>query len=113
MTEARRPRAWAWLVLAWLLVVGALAWQQAGFWREGRLDSDVLALLPGAHEDPRLRERLAHGLEQFRGELLAVHAEADRSRMVGAGLALVAGRCQPVRAAQPDHPVPGYHYLAG
>ena len=29
MTEARRPRAWAWLALAWLVAVGALAWQQA------------------------------------------------------------------------------------
>ena len=64
MTESRRPHAWAWLALAWLLVVGALAWQQAGFWREGRLDSDVLALLPGAHEDPRQAQanaRLAEG----------------------------------------------------
>lgn len=46
-------RGWKWLALAWWLAVLALAWQQAGFWREGRLDSNVFALLPGG-ADPRL-----------------------------------------------------------
>lgn len=64
MTEAGRSRAWTWLALAWLVAVAALAWQQAGFWKDGRLDSDVLALLPGAQDDPRLVQanaRLAEG----------------------------------------------------
>ena len=65
MSEAR-ARAGAWLGLAWLLVVLALAWQQAGFWREGRLDSNVFALLPGG-QDTRLEaasERLAAATAQ-------------------------------------------------
>ncbi|HEX5693833.1 MAG TPA: hypothetical protein VFY00_04340, partial [Arenimonas sp.] len=63
MTEAR-PRAWVVLALLWLLAVAGLAWHQAGFWREARLDSDVLALLPGATEDARLaqaNQRLTQG----------------------------------------------------
>ncbi|KAA2286347.1 hypothetical protein F0415_00130 [Arenimonas fontis] len=40
--------------MAWLLLVAMLGWQQVGFWREGRLDSDVFALLPGS-ADPALQ----------------------------------------------------------
>lgn len=63
MTEAR-PRAWGLLALLWLLAVFGLAWQQAGFWQQARLDSDVLALLPGSAEDGRIalaNQRLAQG----------------------------------------------------
>lgn len=77
MTEARRPRAWAWLALAWLFAVGALAWQQAGFWREGRLDSDVLALLPGVHEDPRLAQANARLAEGGTRQLVVLLGHAD------------------------------------
>ncbi|KFL37848.1 MMPL family transporter [Arenimonas donghaensis] len=63
MTEPR-SRAWAGLALLWLLAVAGLAWQQTGFWQAARLDSDVLALLPGAAEDGRValaNQRLAQG----------------------------------------------------
>lgn len=43
-----------WLAWLWLAAVLALAVQQVGFWREARLDSDVMALLPGAASDPLL-----------------------------------------------------------
>ena len=52
LPPARPRRAWAaWF---WLACVLALAVQQAGFWREARLDTDVLAMLPGAVDDPLL-----------------------------------------------------------
>ena len=63
MTEAR-PRTWVALALLWLLAVAGLAWQQTDFWQSARLDSDVLALLPGAAEDGRValaNQRLAQG----------------------------------------------------
>ena len=47
-----RPRRWpAWL---WALCVLALCYQQADFWRQSRLDSDVMALLPGERHDAML-----------------------------------------------------------
>lgn len=55
MTEHRRPGPWPLLAVAWAIVVAGLLVQQAGFWREGRLDSDVFALLPGG-ADPRLAQ---------------------------------------------------------
>ena len=51
MTEAAHTAHWKALAWAWLLAVAALAVHQAGFWREARLDSDVMALLPGETED--------------------------------------------------------------
>lgn len=41
--------ALAWL---WLLIVLGLAIQQIDFWRHPRIDNDVMALLPGASDDP-------------------------------------------------------------
>lgn len=55
-------RAWRWLAWAWLLVVLALGLQQVMFWRAPAIDTDIMALLPGATEDARLaaaNERLA------------------------------------------------------
>jgi predicted exporter len=50
-----RPRLWPALALAWLLAVAALGVHQVGFWREARLDSDVMALLPGEGDDALLQ----------------------------------------------------------
>ncbi|HEU0153714.1 MAG TPA: MMPL family transporter [Arenimonas sp.] len=64
MTEAFARGRWNALAWGWLLVVAALAVHQAGFWREARLDSDVMALLPGETDDALLRAanaRLAGG----------------------------------------------------
>ena len=51
VTPARASR---WLACAWLLLVLALAVQQVQFWRAPAIDTDVMALLPGAGEDTRL-----------------------------------------------------------
>ncbi len=64
MTEPRSPRSRLWPALAvlWLLAVLALGAQQVGFWREARLDSDVMALLPREGDDALLQaanERIA------------------------------------------------------
>lgn len=77
MTEGVRSPVWTWLALAWLVAVAALAWQQAGFWREGRLDSDVLALLPGAHEDPRLAQANARLADGGTRQLVVLLGHAD------------------------------------
>jgi predicted exporter len=50
-----RSRLWPALALAWLLAVAALGAHQVGFWREARLDSDVMALLPGEGDDALLQ----------------------------------------------------------
>ncbi len=47
-------RGWRWLAWAWLLVVLALCLQQVAFWRAPAIDTDIMALLPGATEDARL-----------------------------------------------------------
>ncbi|MBK1612132.1 hypothetical protein CKO44_01440 [Rubrivivax gelatinosus] len=60
MTEAatlatpRRGGAWPWLALLWLLVVLAVAGHQWRFWQEGRLDADVMALLPQDERAPEV-----------------------------------------------------------
>ncbi|GAB2502195.1 MMPL family transporter [Arenimonas alkanexedens] len=43
------------LAWGWLLVVAGLGLHQVGFWRDARLDSDVLALLPGETDDALLQ----------------------------------------------------------
>ncbi len=50
------PRTVRLLAAAWLLVVLAVAWHQAQFWRAGRLDNDVLALLPADEQSPRVSQ---------------------------------------------------------
>lgn len=57
MTEPTPPRSRLWpaLALLWLLAVAALGVQQVGFWREARLDSDVLAMLPREGDDTLLQ----------------------------------------------------------
>jgi len=52
--EARLRRIWAWAAWIWLALVLALAVQQIQFWRTPKIDSDVLALLPGEQRDPLL-----------------------------------------------------------
>ena len=107
MAEALR-RAGTWLAQAWLLAVLALAWQQAGFWREGRLDSNVFALLPGGG-DPRVdaaAERLAATTAQQVVVLLSAGSwEATRrgaQAFDAAVLAAADGRLRRAPAGQGD-----------
>lgn len=52
--ESSLRNTWRWAAWLWLAVVLALTVQQIGFWRTPRLDSDVMALLPGEKRDPML-----------------------------------------------------------
>lgn len=82
MTEARRQRAWAWLAAAWLLAVLALGWHQASFWQAPRLDSDVLALLPGLQDSPVVARASAGLAAQGTRQVVVMlgHADAATSR---------------------------------
>ncbi|KFN42942.1 MMPL family transporter [Arenimonas oryziterrae] len=53
-TELRLRQVWRWAAWLWLALVLALVVQQIGFWRSPKIDSDVLALLPGEERDPLL-----------------------------------------------------------
>lgn len=58
---------WRLAALAWLLVVLAIVAHQWQFWRAGRLDTDVLALLPAAEQAPegaRAGQLLAEGVSR-------------------------------------------------
>lgn len=46
------PGPWRWAALAWLVCVLWIAAFQWQFWREGRLQTDVLALLPASEQSP-------------------------------------------------------------
>lgn len=92
MTEPTPPRARLWpaLALLWLLAVAALAVQQAGFWRQARLDSDVMALLPQEGDDPLLRranERIAGAATR---QVVVMLGSADWSRSRAAAEAFLA-----------------------
>ncbi|WP_373375791.1 MMPL family transporter [Cupriavidus nantongensis] len=55
------------LALAWLVVVIGVALHQASFWRSARIDSDVMALLPGSERTAtadRVLRQLADGVSR-------------------------------------------------
>ncbi|SCU78402.1 Lipoprotein transmembrane [Cupriavidus necator] len=55
------------LALAWLLAVIGLALHQASFWRSARIDTDVMALLPGSERTAtadRVLRQLADGVSR-------------------------------------------------
>lgn len=84
MTEptSRRARLWPTLALLWVVAVAALAAQQLGFWREARLDSDVMALLPGEGEDELLRTANARITDTAARQVVVVlgHSDWETSR---------------------------------
>lgn len=60
-------RWWRVAAIAWLLVVLAVACQQWKFWQEGRVDTNVLALLPSDERAPEVglaTQRLADGVSR-------------------------------------------------
>lgn len=106
MTERTSPgsRLWPALALLWLLTVAALGVQQVGFWREARLDSDVMALLPREGADAllqRANERIA-GAATRQLVVLLGSEDWDRSRAAAeaflAELAPMADQLAPVPA---------------
>ncbi len=52
--HAGRSRLWAFAAVAWLLFVLGVAVHQWRFWQAGRLDADVMALLPADEQAPEV-----------------------------------------------------------
>lgn len=111
MTEsgaaAARPgtdRAWRWLAWIWLAVVLALAVQQAGFWRQPAIDTDVMALLPGSDSDARLSAANQRLSDAVTGEIVVLLSGNDWSRTQAAAQAFLAdiARGDALRAAATD-----------
>ncbi|MEG2941864.1 MAG: hypothetical protein RR969_09845, partial [Thermomonas sp.] len=73
-------RAWRWLASAWLLAVLALGVQQVAFWRAPAIDTDIMALLPGAAEDARLAAANKHLADAVTGDVVVLLAAADWER---------------------------------
>lgn len=97
MTEAgavaMRPgkdRAWRWLAWAWLVVVLALGLQQALFWRQPAIDTDVMALLPGSAADARLTAANQRLADAVTGEVVVLLSGEDWTRTQAAAQAFLA-----------------------
>lgn len=81
--------AWPWraAALAWLAVVLVVAVHQVRFWTAGRLDTDVMALLPATEQDvalTRATEQLGQGLQRQIVVLLGAPDAADVRRAAAA-----------------------------
>ena len=110
MTEAAATvdspggRAWRWLALGWLLVVLALGLQQVAFWRAPAIDTDIMALLPGATEDARLaaaNQRLAEAVTSDVVVLLSAR-DWQKTRDAATAFAKVIAAGKTLRAASAD-----------
>ena len=67
MSKPGSTRSWNWPAWLWSALVLALLCQQVSFWRQSRLDSDVMALLPGEKHDALLalaNQRIAESATQ-------------------------------------------------
>jgi predicted exporter len=78
--EAGMRRVWAWAAWLWLALVVALAVQQIDFWRSPRLDSDVMALLPGEARDPLLSVANQHIVDGATRQVVVLIGSSDWSR---------------------------------
>jgi len=77
MAGASGGRAWRWLAWAWLLAVLALGLQQVMFWRAPAIDTDIMALLPGATEDARLAAANLRLSEAVTGDVVVLLSARD------------------------------------
>ncbi len=76
MSKSEAPRSWNWPAWLWSALVIALLCQQIAFWRQSRLDSDVMALLPGEKHDALLtlaNQRIAESATQRVVVLIGSH----------------------------------------
>ncbi|MCG2594668.1 hypothetical protein LZ009_17965 [Ramlibacter sp. XY19] len=74
---------WRLAALAWLVCVLVVAVHQFQFWRAGRVDTDVLALLPASEQAPeaaRASKLLAEGVSRQVVVMLGAPAWADAKR---------------------------------
>ncbi|WP_227977788.1 MMPL family transporter [Arenimonas daejeonensis] len=97
MTEPTQARARLWPLLAWLwlAVVVAIGAQQTGFWRDARLDSDVMALLPGEGEDALQRAANARIGEAATRQVVVLLKAGDWAGTRRASAAFLAALDQP------------------
>ena len=102
MTEPRASRLWPTLAWLWLLAVLAVGVHQAGYWREARLDTDVLALLPGDASDLMMQvagERIAGSATRQVVVLISGEDWSAGARAARAFLASLETSGAPLRAA--------------
>jgi len=85
-----KDRAWRWLAWAWLVVVLALGLQQALFWRQPAIDTDVMALLPGSAADARLTAANQRLADAVTGEVVVLLSGEDWTRTQAAAQAFLA-----------------------
>jgi predicted exporter len=90
--EAAMRRAWAWAAWIWLVLVLALGLQQFRFWQAPKLDSDVMALLPGEARDPMLALANERLLDAATREVVVLVGSPDwaKSRAAAAAFERVA-----------------------
>ncbi|HSD16559.1 MAG TPA: hypothetical protein VLC71_04760 [Thermomonas sp.] len=79
--------AWRRLAWAWLVAVLALGLQQAMFWRAPAIDTDIMALLPGATEDARLAAANQRLADAVAGDVVVLLATSDWQATRAAALA--------------------------
>lgn len=87
-------RGWGWWALLWLGVVLMVGWHQWQFWREARVDTDVLALLPRDTADAEAADATARIAESSARQivvLLGTSEPADATRAQQAFRAALAG----------------------
>lgn len=89
-THAGKDRAWRWLAWIWLLVVLALGLQQAQFWRQPAIDTDVMALLPGSNEDARLAAANQRLADAVTGDVVVLLSARDWPQTQAAAQAFLA-----------------------
>lgn len=82
-------RAWRWLAWGWLVVVLALGLQQALFWRQPAIDTDVMALLPGSGADARLSAANQRLADAVTGDVVVLLSGADWTRTQAAAKAFL------------------------
>jgi predicted exporter len=73
------PRTHRLLALVWLAVTLLVAWHQVQFWRAGRLDNDVLALLPADEQAPRVSQAMRQLAEGASRQIVVMVGAADRA----------------------------------
>jgi predicted exporter len=104
MAGATGGRAWRWLAWAWLLVVLALGLQQVMFWRAPAIDTDIMALLPGANEDARLAAANQRLSEAVTGDVVVLLSARDwpSTHAAAAAFATAVSASRTLRTADAD-----------
>ncbi|PWK37431.1 MMPL family transporter [Cupriavidus plantarum] len=81
------------LAVLWLLLVLALGWHQASFWREGRVDTDIMALLPSSERTATADRVLRQLAEDVSREVVVLVGAPDwqAARHAADGIRAVTG----------------------